>query len=79
MRLFKPYSGQDSRKSLKREVDDQKHEGKNKIAVKEEFLFIPFSHNLFPRELLGRLQEGCHVLRSNTSSLTRSQLERKIL
>lgn len=67
------------KKDLKREVDDEKHEGKNKIAVKEEFLFIPFSHSLSPRELLGRLQEGCHVLRSTTSSLNRSQLERRIL
>jgi len=64
---------------LKREVDDEKHEGKNKMAVKEEFLFIPFSHSLSTGELLGRLQEGCHTLRSTTSSLNRSQIERKIL
>lgn len=66
------------KKDLKREVDDKKREGKEKISVKEEFLFIPFSHNLSPRELLGRLQEGCQALRSTTSSLNRSQLERKI-
>ena len=52
------------KKDLKMEVDDEKHEGKNKIAVKEEVLFIPFSHSLSPRELLGRLQKGvtCYAL-----------------
>ncbi|NGX42962.1 MAG: hypothetical protein K940chlam7_01252 [Chlamydiae bacterium] len=57
-----------------RVIDKRNHE-----KVDKQFLFIPFPRDLPPRELLDRLQEGCKALRSLTSSLRRSQLEKKIL
>ena len=58
-------------------IDKRNREEIEKIG--EAFFFIPFPQNLPPQELLGRLQHGCEMLCSCTTSLSRSQLEKKIL